>query len=147
MSEKRDAKSLMAKVSFSFPFCLYVEDDNYEVQMPSYMATVRTKREKQEHIDPRWGIEEATTELVHDRYGRIRYTSAEITLPGQAVIGQETKRKIREGEIQASGPLINISIEDADELTSDYSQKLASCFRGKHSRCKLFYKGVSRSDP
>lgn len=118
--EKMDAKGLMVKVSFSLPFCLYIENDNYEVQMPSYMATVSTKRKKQEHIDPRLGIEEATTELVHDRHGRLRYTSAEITLPGQAVIERETRRQIREGAIQTEGPTIEISV-DVDDLVSKYS--------------------------
>lgn len=121
MNEKMDAKGLMAKVSFSLPFCLYIEDDSYEVQMPSYVAMVSTKRKKQEHIDPRWGIEEATTELVRDRYGRIRYTSVEITLSGQALIEQETKRRIREGEIQAEGPTIEVTL-DTNELISEYSQ-------------------------
>lgn len=120
MMEKMDAKNLIVKVSFSLPFCLYIEDDNYEVQMPSYTATVSTKREKQEHIDPRVWIEEATTELVRDRYGRLRYTSVEITMLGQAVIGQETKRRIREGKIQAEGPTIEISV-DATDLISEYS--------------------------
>lgn len=120
MMEKMDAKNLIVKVSFSLPFCLYIEDDNYEVQMPSYTATLSTKREKQEHIDPRVWIEEATTELVRDRYGRLRYTSVEITMPGQAVIEQETKRRIREGKIQAEGPTIEISV-DATGLISEYS--------------------------
>lgn len=120
MTEKVDAKGIKVKVSFDLPFCLYVKDDNYEVQMPSYTATVSTKRKKQEHIDPRLGIEKATTELVRDRYGRLRYTSVEITLPGQAVIERETKRRIREGEMQAEGPAIKISV-DATDLISEYS--------------------------
>lgn len=120
MNEKMDAKSLMVKVSFSLPFCLYIEDDNYDVQMPSYMATVSTKRKKQEHIDPRLGIEEAPTELKHDRYGRLRYTSVETTLPGQAVIERETKRRIREGEMQAEGPTIKVSVDNTN-LISQYS--------------------------
>lgn len=107
MTEKMNTKGLNVKVSFDLPFCLYIEDDNYEVQMPSYIATVSTKREKQEHIDPRVGIEEATTELMHDRYGRLRYTSIEVMLAGQAVIERETKRRIREGEMQAKGPLLS----------------------------------------
>lgn len=119
--EKMDAKGLMVKVFFSLPFCLYIEDDDYEVQMPSYIATVSTKRKKQEHIDPRLGIEEATTELVHDRHGRLRYTSVEITLPAQAVIERETRRQIREGAIQTEGPTIEISV-DVDDLVSKYSR-------------------------
>ena len=122
MNEKKmDAKGLTVKVSFSLPFCLYIEDDNYEVQMSSYVATVSTKRIKQDHIDPRLGIEEATTELKHDRHGRLRYTNVEITLPGQAVIERETRRRIREREIQPDGPVIRISV-DTSELISEYSQ-------------------------
>lgn len=121
MSEKMNAKSLKVKVSFDLPFCLYIEDDIYNVQMPSYVATVSTKRKKHEHIDPRLGIEEATTELKRDRYGRLRYTSVEVMLAGQVVIEQETKRRVREGEMQAEGPTVELSL-DTTELISEYSQ-------------------------
>ncbi len=121
MIEKMDAEGITVKVSFDLPFCLYMKDDNYEVQMPSYIATVSTKRKKHEHIDPRVGIEEATTELKHDRHGRLRYTGVEIMLAGQAVIERETKRRIREGEMQAEGPAIEISV-NATDLISKYSQ-------------------------
>lgn len=121
MIKKMDAKGLKVKVSFDLPFCLYVKDDSYEVQMYSYTATVSTKRKKQEHIDPRVGIEEATTELVRDRYGRLRYTSVDITLPGQAILERETRRRIKEGEIQTESPIIKISL-DANELISEYSE-------------------------
>ncbi len=121
MIEKMNATGLVVKVSFSLPFCLYIKDDNYEVQMPSYMAIVSTKRKKQEHIDPRLGIEEATTELKHDRHGRLRYTDVEIMLAGQAVMERETKRRIRNGEMQAEGPTIKISV-DVEDLILEYSQ-------------------------
>lgn len=121
MLEKIDAKGLKVKVSFDLPFCLYIEDGSYEVEMSSYLAMVSTKREKQEHIDPRLGIEEATTELKHDRHGRLRYTSAEIILAGQAVIERETKRRIRDGEMQAEGPTIEVFL-NTTELISEYSQ-------------------------
>jgi len=121
MVEKKNAQGLMVKVSFSLPFCLYIEDDSYEVQMPSYKAIVCTKRKKQERIDPRLFIEEATTELSHDRHGRLRYTDLEIRLTGQAVIERETKKRINEGKIQAKGTIINVSLS-TDELISEYSQ-------------------------
>lgn len=116
-----DAKDLKVKVSFGLPFCLYIEDGSYKVQMPSYVARVSTKRKKQKHIDPRLGVEEATTELKHDRHGRLRYTGVEIIFAGQAIIEQETKRRVREGEKQAEGPIVEISL-DANELISEYSK-------------------------
>lgn len=119
--ERMDAKDIKVSVSFDLPFCLYIKDDSYEVQMPSYMATVSTKRKKQDHIDPRLGIEEATTELKNDRHGRLRYTSAEITLAGQAVIERETKRRIREGEMEAEGPTVEVFL-NTNELIPEYSQ-------------------------
>lgn len=121
MIKKMDAKGLKVKVSFDLPFCLYVKDDSYEVQMYSYTATVSTKRKKQKHIDPRLGIEEATTELKHDRHGRLRYTGVEVMLPRQAVIERETKRRIREGEMEAEGPTIEVFL-DTNQLISEYSQ-------------------------
>jgi len=121
MNEKMDAKNIKVSVSFDLPFCLYIKDDSCEVQMPSYMATVSTKRKKHEHIDPRLGIEEATTELKHDRHGRLRYTSAEITLAGQAVIERETKRRIREGKMEVEGPTVEVFL-NTNKLISEYSQ-------------------------
>jgi len=121
MIKKMDAKGLKVQVSFDLPFCLYVKDDSYEVQMYSYIATVSTKRKKQEHIDPRLGIEEATTELKHDRHGRLRYTGVEVMLPGQAVIERETRRRIKEGEREAEGPTVEIFLT-TNELISEYAQ-------------------------
>lgn len=85
--KKLDDKSVKVIVSFNLPFCLDLKDDDYEVQMPSYKAMVKTKRVKQKYFDPRLPIEETSNmDLLHDRYGRIFYTNVEVTIPKKVVV-------------------------------------------------------------
>ena len=106
---------MSAKVSFDLPFCLYLSDDKYEVQMPSYKAIVLAKQKKHEHIDERLFIQETNLEIRHDRHGRVRYTNVEVIIPGPVIVERDTKKRIRDGELEApdDGTIsLEIGLED-----------------------------------
>ena len=119
-----EARNIKVRVSFDLPFCLFVKDGGYEIQMPSYRAMVNTKVTKHTNIDPRLFIEKVDNlELREDRHGRIRYTSLEITISGQSVIEKEIRRQVKEGHLtpDTSG-LVNVRLESSDELIESYTK-------------------------
>ena len=112
IQKKIGDRSVRAIVSFELPFCLDLKDDNYEVQMPSYRAMVKTKRVKQKYFDSRLAIEETSNmDLLRDRYGRIYYTSVEVIIPKTVVI---ELRSFDDGSMD-----LHIGRED---LVDNYSQ-------------------------
>lgn len=122
MSKEINSNNLIAKVSFDLPFSLYIKDGSYEIQMPSYVVAIATRRRKQEHIDTRLGIKEATdVELLRDRHGRLYYTSVEVSLPGQIAVEREIRRQIKGKRIKPEEDVVRICIDTAD-LISSYSE-------------------------
>ncbi|MFC2045202.1 hypothetical protein ACFLUH_00790 [Chloroflexota bacterium] len=118
----KEPTNVTAKVSFDLPFCLYLRDGDYEVQVANYKATVSTKQKKHKHIDERLFIKETTSEIRHDRYGRIRYTSLEINIPLCAVAERDTKKRIADKELEAQDDgLVHIEI-DIEDLCEKYIQ-------------------------
>lgn len=121
-SKYKENRNISVKVSFDLPFCLYLSDDNYEVQMPNYKATISTKQKKHEHLDERLFIEETNLEIRHDRYGKVRYTSAEVTVPGIPVIERDTRKRIANKELEApKNGTLSLEI-DLKDLFNKYSQ-------------------------
>jgi hypothetical protein len=81
-----DISQVQAVVDFALPVCLYIPDNEYTVQMPSYSALVKVTRQKHKHIDERLFIDEAKSiELRGDRYGRLMYSELRVTIPASAV--------------------------------------------------------------
>jgi HEPN domain-containing protein len=83
-----DISQVRAVADFALPVCLYIPDNEYSVQMPSYTAVVKITRRKQKHIDERLFIEAAESiELRRDRHGRLIYSELNVTIPASAVFG------------------------------------------------------------
>lgn len=81
-----DISQVRAVADFALPVCLYIPDNEYSVQMPSYSAVVKITRRKQKHIDERLFIEAAESiELRRDRHGRLIYSELNVTIPASAV--------------------------------------------------------------
>jgi len=90
--------------------------------MPSYKASVLTTQKKHKHVDERIFIDETTLEIRHDRYGRVRYTNAEVSIPGRAVLERDTRRRIADGEIETpEDGILRLEI-DLEDLCNKYSQ-------------------------
>lgn len=121
-TEDIQSKNVMAKITFDLPFCLCLKDDRYEAQMPTYKAFVQTYLKKHKHIDERLFIDETTWEIRNDRYGRIRYTSIEVIIPAQAIIEKDTKKRIKNGELEIpKNGLIRLHIK-LEDLGDRYLQ-------------------------
>jgi hypothetical protein len=121
-SKYKENRNISVKVSFDLPFCLYLSDNKYEVQMPNYKATILTKQKKHEHVDERLFIEETDLEIGHDRYGRVRYTNAEVTVPGMPVVERDTKERIADKELEApENGILSLEI-DLEDLFKKYSK-------------------------
>lgn len=81
-----DINQVRAVIEFALPVCLYVPDNKYSCQMPSYTAVLQIKRRKHKHIDERLFIESAeSVQLKRDRHGRLIYTELNVTIPARAV--------------------------------------------------------------
>ena len=46
----KDIAYFKAKIALSLPFCLHLNDENYQVQMPNYLASIGIERKKHEHV-------------------------------------------------------------------------------------------------
>jgi len=57
----KEDRNISVKITFDLPFCLYLSDYTYEVQMPSYKASVLTTQKKHKHVDERIFIDDDLT--------------------------------------------------------------------------------------
>jgi len=122
MTTGTNSNKPIAKVSFDLPFLLPIKDGQYDLQMPSYTTTLVTQTKEQAHIDPRIGIEQVMNfDLIRDRYGKLRYTSLQVTLPAQPVVEREVRKQIAQKTLQPNDPVLTLHVEVAD-LLSNYSK-------------------------
>ena len=108
--ERQDIAGLTVKVTFDLPFCLYLDDGLYQVAREGWTASVHLERITQTHLDPRLGIDQATTELIRDRHGRLRYSRAAVELPGKALIEKELRRQAEAGELEAQEGVVSVTL-------------------------------------
>ena len=112
----KDPGGLTVKVTFDLPFCIYLEDGMYEVSRGNWLASVQLERIEQEHIDPRLGIDTASTDLVRDRHGLLRYSRVVIEMPGTMVIEEATRIRVNAGEIEVDDGVVTLNLEQDDLL-------------------------------
>jgi hypothetical protein len=117
--ELMDIDGLTVKVTFELPFCLYLENGVYEVDRGGWAASLQLERVAQTHLDPRLGIAQATTELIRDRYGRLRFSKVVIQLPGKTVIKTGLRRQVAAGKLEARDGVVKATLT-IEKLISDY---------------------------
>jgi hypothetical protein len=67
------------QITCALPFALYAEGE-YEINLPPHTVAVSLRRVRQQHIDPRVGIESGEFDLSEDRSGLVSYTQLTLTL-------------------------------------------------------------------
>jgi hypothetical protein len=117
--ELQDIAGLTVKVTFDLPFCLYLEDGLYEVSRGDWAALVQLQRVSQTCLDSRLGIDQATTELVRDRYGRIRFSNVVVELPGKSVLEIELRRQAAAGKLEIQEGFVHVTLT-LDSIISNY---------------------------
>lgn len=115
--ELQDISGLTARVTFDLPFCLYLEDGVYEINRGDWVASVHLERVVQTHLDPRLGIERATTELIRDRYGRLRFSKVVVELPGRPIIEAELRRQALAGNLESQDGAVQVRLTENDIIS------------------------------
>jgi len=67
------------QITCALPFALYAEGQ-YEINLPPHTVGVSLRRVRQQHIDPRVGIESGEFDLSEDRSGFVSYTQLTLIL-------------------------------------------------------------------
>ena len=117
--ELKDIAGLTVKVTFALPFCLYLEDGLYQIERGGWVASVQLERVAQAHLDPRLGIAEANTELIRDRYGRIRFSNVAVELPGKSVVEIGLRHQATAGTLRTEEGVVDVTLS-LDNIISDY---------------------------
>ncbi len=116
-----DINRVRAEIKFALPVCLYVPDNKYSCQMPSYTAVLQTKRRKHKNIDERLFIEAAeSVELKRDRHGRLIYTELNVTIPARAVFGSTSSVIDSQTFVSADNNLSRIALKLAIEVANRF---------------------------
>ena len=77
--ESEQSNPTHIQIICALPFALYAEGQ-YEINLPPHTVAVSLHRVRQQHIDPRVGIESGEFDLSEDRSGFVSYTQLTMTL-------------------------------------------------------------------
>jgi len=108
--ELEDINELTVQVTFALPFCLYLEDGAYQVERGGRAASVQLERVAHAHLDPRLGVAETTAELVRGRYGRIRFSTVVVELPGKPVLEIVGGRQAAAGKLDIQKGVAHVKV-------------------------------------
>ncbi len=79
MSESADIRPVAVEIKCSLPFALFVEGE-YHVRLPLGTVGVTLKRVRQQHFDPRLGIEAGNFDARGDRFGFVSYSKINVKI-------------------------------------------------------------------